>query len=145
MTERQSLRIGDAEREAAIAALGEHYANGRITKDEYDERAGRAWTARFGADVDGLFSDLPQPRGGLAARPAPSGRRRPSWRPHPAMLLVAPLMVVLFGGLLFMIARGAPWLLLVFFFLWMCGGFGFGRRHARHPGPAVARWHEQRP
>ena len=33
------LRIGDAEREAAVTALGEHYAAGRLTKEEYDERA----------------------------------------------------------------------------------------------------------
>ena len=32
-----SLRIGDAEREAAAQALGEHYAVGRLTRDEYDE------------------------------------------------------------------------------------------------------------
>ena len=33
------LRIGDAEREATISALGEHYAAGRLTKEEYDERS----------------------------------------------------------------------------------------------------------
>jgi hypothetical protein len=39
------MRIGDAEREAAVTALGEHFAAGRLTKEEYDERSGRAWTA----------------------------------------------------------------------------------------------------
>ena len=33
------LRIGDDDREAAVTALGEHYAAGRLTKEEYDERA----------------------------------------------------------------------------------------------------------
>ena len=32
------LRIGDAERDHAAKALGEHYATGRISKEEYDPR-----------------------------------------------------------------------------------------------------------
>jgi hypothetical protein len=55
------LRIGDAEREAAVAALGEHYAAGRLTKVEYDERAERAWSARTSAQLWPLFTDLPRP------------------------------------------------------------------------------------
>ncbi|HUA30142.1 MAG TPA: DUF1707 domain-containing protein, partial [Streptosporangiaceae bacterium] len=32
------LRIGDAEREAAAASLREHYAQGRLTLEEFNER-----------------------------------------------------------------------------------------------------------
>jgi hypothetical protein len=53
------MRIGDAEREAAVTALGEHYAAGRLTKEEYDERAAKAYTARTSSDLRPLFFDLP--------------------------------------------------------------------------------------
>ena len=56
------LRIGDSEREAAVAALGDHYAAGRLTKEEYDERAARAWEARTRSALWPLFSDLPSSR-----------------------------------------------------------------------------------
>ena len=64
-------RIGDADREAAVTTLGEHYAAGRLNKDEFDERADRAWTARTASDLWPLFADLPRPQ---AARPAPVTR-----------------------------------------------------------------------
>lgn len=151
MTDTRSLRIGDAERDAAISALGEHFAAGRITKDEYDERAGRVWAARFDADLEPLFTDLPG-GGRVAQRPevdvrAPArelDRGRRVW-----LLLMAPLVVIAVGGVLFMIARGAPWMLFIFFWIWMCGGFGFRhvhRRHSRHPrGPQTAAFGGHRP
>ncbi|MET0520955.1 MAG: DUF1707 domain-containing protein, partial [Jiangellaceae bacterium] len=53
------LRIGDAERDNAAQALGEHYATGRISKEEYEERSEQVWAARFQADLEPLFADLP--------------------------------------------------------------------------------------
>jgi hypothetical protein len=35
-----ALRVGDAEREAVAGQLREHYAHGRITHDELDNRRG---------------------------------------------------------------------------------------------------------
>jgi hypothetical protein len=67
------LRISDAEREAAVSALGEHYAAGRLTREEYDERADRALKARTAAEVAPLFTDLPAPH--PYARPAPRTAR----------------------------------------------------------------------
>ena len=55
------LRIGDTEREAAVAALGEHFAAGRLEKEEYDERTAAAWTARTSGALAPLFDDLPEP------------------------------------------------------------------------------------
>ncbi|KQQ39423.1 DUF1707 domain-containing protein [Nocardioides sp. Leaf307] len=55
----QHLRIGDAEREQAAAALGEHYVRGRLDHDEHAERLERVWTARTRADLGPLFADLP--------------------------------------------------------------------------------------
>lgn len=82
------LRIGDRDRESAVAALGEHYAQGRLTKDEYDERSDAAWTARTAADLRPLFADLPAARPTHAAQPAPVApppRRQVPWK----LLLVA--------------------------------------------------------
>jgi TM2 domain-containing membrane protein YozV len=59
------LRIGTAEREAAIAALGEHFAQGRLDSDEYTERVDAALAARNRADIYPLFTDLPGPNAGF--------------------------------------------------------------------------------
>jgi hypothetical protein len=64
------LRIGDSEREAAVAALGDHYAAGRLTKEEYDERAARAWEAKTRSALWPLFSDLPHPQAQRPSRDA---------------------------------------------------------------------------
>ena len=53
------LRIGDAEREQAAAALGEHYAAGRLSTEEHAERLDRVWAARTRAALGPLFRDLP--------------------------------------------------------------------------------------
>jgi hypothetical protein len=77
------LRVGDAERDAALAALGEHFAVGRLTRDEYDERAEAVWTARTRADLAVLFTDLPGGSGSArSAGRVPGGMRRsgvPAW------------------------------------------------------------------
>lgn len=86
------LRIGDAEREAAVAALGEHYALGRITKEEYDERTAAAMAARTRADLLPLFADLQAPEQPKPARPVYRGSRAP-WLPA----VFVPVLVVLIG------------------------------------------------
>lgn len=65
-----SLRIGDAERDAAIAALTRHFTDGRLTQAEHEERTGLALTARTGADLRRLFVDLPRLSEPVPARPA---------------------------------------------------------------------------
>jgi hypothetical protein len=54
-----SVRIGTAEREAAVAALAEHLAAGRLDAGEYENRMTRAAAARSRADLRPLFADLP--------------------------------------------------------------------------------------
>lgn len=58
------MRIGDAERERAVARLQDHLAAGRLSAEEFDERMGKALEARTAADLSTLFHDLP---GGEAA------------------------------------------------------------------------------
>jgi hypothetical protein len=87
------LRIGDAEREAAVTALGEHYAAGRLTKEEFDERSSRAWEARTSSAMWPLFADLPRTDTRSAARDAPPhGRRHGAGRPWWVVLFVPVLM-----------------------------------------------------
>jgi len=55
------MRIGDRERELAMAALDEHHREGRIDPGEYRERSAVAATARVRSQLDALFEDLPDP------------------------------------------------------------------------------------
>ncbi|WP_163570545.1 DUF1707 SHOCT-like domain-containing protein [Fodinicola feengrottensis] len=59
------FRIGDAEREAALGALGEHLAAGRLTMDEYGERTTRAASAQTYGELLAVFTDLPGPQPAL--------------------------------------------------------------------------------
>lgn len=55
------LRIGTAEREEASRFLAEHFAEGRLTTAEYEDRVDRALAARTRGDIQPLFTDLPAP------------------------------------------------------------------------------------
>jgi hypothetical protein len=59
--ESSSMRVSDADRESAMTVLGEHMSTGRLTVDEYGERAAHLSTAKTRADVLELFNDLPRP------------------------------------------------------------------------------------
>ena len=62
------LRASRADREQAIAALKVAFVQGRLTKDELDERVGRALVPLTYAELAALTSDLPD---GLAAARRP--------------------------------------------------------------------------
>lgn len=65
-------RLSDAERDAAVAMLREHFEAGRLNEAEFSERMGVALQARFAADLTVLFSDLPAPRPDADAPEPPS-------------------------------------------------------------------------
>jgi hypothetical protein len=67
------IRIGTAEREAAIAALGDHLGAGRLDLDEYADRSALASIARTRTELLNLFTDLPEPRSWLDPQPAAAG------------------------------------------------------------------------
>ena len=75
------LRAAHADREHAIDMLKTAFADGRLTKDELDARAGQALTARTYAELGALTADIPA--GPPAARP-PRQPARPQDRPKPA-------------------------------------------------------------
>jgi hypothetical protein len=54
-----ALRIGDAERDAAATDLGEHYAAGRLTLDELNERLDAVFSARTFGQLTRIMADLP--------------------------------------------------------------------------------------
>lgn len=54
------MRIGNAERERAIAQLGRHVGDGRLDLSEFDERSGRVSAARTRAELDAVQADLPR-------------------------------------------------------------------------------------
>ena len=87
-------RIGDAERERATSLLAQHYADGRLDHEEYDERLDAIWTARTQQDLAVLFADLPRPV--AAPRPAPLAVRRRKPLPFlPVLLILVALSVIL--------------------------------------------------
>jgi hypothetical protein len=118
------LRVSQAERDEVVKVLAGHFADGRLTVEEYEERVEAALAARIGRDLEPLLEDLPP-----ADRPAAPARTRHRREPRslgaplvPARLLAVAAVVVL------AIATG-PWAL---WLLWpalvFTGGCGFGRR-----------------
>jgi hypothetical protein len=56
---RGHLRAAQADREQAITVLKTAYAQGRLTKDELEARAGQAFASRTYAELAALTADLP--------------------------------------------------------------------------------------
>jgi Domain of unknown function (DUF1707) len=84
------MRASDADRDAVVAALSEHFQTGRLTSEEFDERTGRALTARTLGELDDLMADLPAIN---AAAPAPAAQ--PRGLRYPLLAMVAAALVVL--------------------------------------------------
>lgn len=53
------IRASDADRDRTVAALREHFAAGRLTAGEFDERLDKAYAAKTLGELDGLMTDLP--------------------------------------------------------------------------------------
>jgi uncharacterized membrane protein len=68
------MRASNADRERAIDVLKAGFAEGRLDKDEYDDRVSAAYAARTYADLALVTGDLP---GGQVMAPVPV----PHWRP----------------------------------------------------------------
>jgi Domain of unknown function (DUF1707) len=68
------MKASDADRDAVVTALSEHFQAGRLTSEELEERTGQALAARTVGELDELTTDLP------AARPAPPAE--PAIAPH---------------------------------------------------------------
>jgi Domain of unknown function (DUF1707)/Cell wall-active antibiotics response 4TMS YvqF len=67
------LRASDADRDSAVSDLREHTAAGRLTLEEFSERADRAMAAKTLSELEEVRSDLP---GGAPAVPTARPPRR---------------------------------------------------------------------
>jgi uncharacterized protein DUF1707 len=56
------LLVSDGERERAARWLRRHYADGRLSLEELEQRLDRVWVARTREDLVRLFGDLPSQR-----------------------------------------------------------------------------------
>jgi hypothetical protein len=107
-----ALRIGDSERDAAAADLGEHYTAGRLTLDELHERLAAAFAAKTFGQLTQIMADLPGhgrlAELAMAAQSAgpPQQRQRPTstdraGRFAALSLLILAMLIWLFTALLF--------------------------------------------
>jgi hypothetical protein len=62
MASQPSLRIGDRERETVAAELREHYAHGRLTLTEFNDRLDAVFASKTQQDLSRITSDLPHAR-----------------------------------------------------------------------------------
>lgn len=105
------FRTSDADRDRVTALLRDHFAAGRITAEELDERLTATLNAKTFGDLHQVLADLPGPALRQANRLPPQavpawrpGRRGPRILPLAALALVAALLI-----------PGAGWLFLAFF------------------------------
>lgn len=73
-------RCSDAERERVVAALERHFADGRLTVDELNDRLERVLGARTLGQLYALTSDLPELPVVQAPPRADVPTRRRRWR-----------------------------------------------------------------
>lgn len=139
------LRIGDAERDATAALLAHHFAAGRLSRSEFDERTEQVLVARTRSQVDHVVVDLPSTPG---ERPSTAldaagdaedspGRAAAQWRRG----MLAPWMVFsVFFVVLWAVTGGG-----YFWPMWPIMGWGIGvvmsgiRAHAEPSSPWRAR------
>jgi hypothetical protein len=155
----KDLRVGDAERDAVASALHEHFAQGRLDREELEERLSVALSAKTVGDLREVTRDLPGSQDTLARlfspatgtdltdlqRPQGGGpyRHGPPWPWHPAARRMAhrgrhprfgPPAGVFLIALFAIAAVTRGWFLFpLFAVVWFTMAF-VGIRHAR-------RWH----
>lgn len=122
------LRASDADREHIVEELGVHAAEGRLNREELEERLDQAYAAKTVGDLEAVLSELPRR---LRESVDPEQRRGRTRRgPLAAHAPVAVALVVV-GLLSVILGTGAVWFGLPFV-LWALGGRGLnpcsGRR-----------------
>ena len=87
------IRVSDADREAAVAHLRVAAAEGRLTLDEFSERARQAYASRTAGELARLVQDLPA----RPARPAMPARPTMANPPTTASGSRLPPLALIFG------------------------------------------------
>ena len=154
-----NVRVGDADREAVAAQLREHYADGRLTLEELNERLDQAFAAKTRADLNTVLRDLPYvpqplagaPTGGARHTAWPAGPTGSGWghgtghgrggRPSPVfvplMMGLVWVFVILGAVMLFGIGGDRPLaiVLIIAAIAFLRRLFGFGGRRRGYGGP----------
>ena len=119
------LRVSQAERDEVVAVLAGHFADGRLTVEEYEERVEAALAARTGRDLEPLLEDLP-----AADPPAAPARSRRRHEPRSLRSALVPARLLAVAAVVVLAIATGPWAL---WLLWpalvFTGGCGFGRHH----------------
>jgi hypothetical protein len=93
-----ALLVSDREREYTVGLLRGHWLSGRLTADEFEQRVGEAWRARFSSDLWHALRALP------VDGPAPAPRVKSGTAAASLVLGIAALcLLVMSFGLLFLI------------------------------------------
>ncbi|MFN8192803.1 MAG: DUF1707 domain-containing protein [Nocardioidaceae bacterium] len=139
----EQIRLSDAERDEAARVLGEHYAQGRLTAEEHQDRQDRLFSARTYADLPPLFHDLPggsplHPTPVPPPRPAPHAVGRPGRRggPSPARLVRVLALVLL----AVVILTHLPVILAGLVLWWLAGSLFWGGAFGRGCRAPKRRW-----
>lgn len=135
------MRISDADREQVTARLREHYAAGRLTSEELEERITAALNAKTYGDLRRIMVDLPEPAP-VGANPGPvppppwtggpiyAYRRGPRLLPLALFVLLAAVILPPVGFVFFAFLKV---ILLIWLVTCVAGIFAAARfrRHAR--------------
>ncbi|TDC12144.1 DUF1707 SHOCT-like domain-containing protein, partial [Actinomadura bangladeshensis] len=137
MARQDEIRIGDAERDAVMVALHDHFAEGRLDRGELDERLDAVLSAKTCGDLRTLVKDLPSPTGLPEPEKTPAygaplvfgGQGHPAWQHHRHMARhhrgprfpAFPLLLAVFLVLTFTIGPGTGFLavLQIALVIWM--------------------------
>src|SRR5216110_1290034 len=103
-----ATRAADADRDALVSDLSEHFQAGRLTAAELDERTGRALTARTWGELGELAADLPALRPAAPAATPAAGRPRPP-AGHTAPATAAALVGLAIAGVVLVHAVHGGW------------------------------------
>jgi hypothetical protein len=90
------MRVSDAERQSMSECLSQHYADGRLDDAEFQERLGRAMSAKTRSDLSGLTYDLPRGDGEVAV-PVPAPHHRRPW--YTRVLVFAAVWLVIWTAI----------------------------------------------
>jgi hypothetical protein len=125
-----SVRIGSAERDAALEALGAHLRADRLDPHEYGQRASQVATARYATDLTPLFDDLP---GGVPAviggnPPAPVSMAKAASPQSfvPRLMAVVPLVSLVLFFVFGFATNGWAWSWLFFLLTPIAGAVLYG-------------------
>jgi hypothetical protein len=80
---RSRLKASDSDRDRVLDMLKAAFAQGRLTKDEFDERVGQTLVSRTWGDLIALTDDIPA---WPIPRPVRKPARQPSSEPAPALI-----------------------------------------------------------